>query len=83
MVDPGPPPPNNGHFMPKNGFKMPFLCRKRCFLGSGGQFKPPPHPISQVLHSEKHVLQSWGPKKLFFQGRPRQHKWPFVAEKWP
>ena len=42
MVDSGPPPQKNGHFLPKNGLKRPILGQKQCFLGSGGQFDAPP-----------------------------------------
>ena len=41
MTDSGPPPPKNGHFLPKNGLKMPILGEKKSFLGLGGQYKPP------------------------------------------
>ena len=40
--DSGPPPVKGGHFLPKNGLKMPFVGQKQCFLGSGGQFHTPP-----------------------------------------
>ena len=57
MQRPPPPPPENGHFLSKNGLKMPFLGQKQSFLGSGGPFNTP-HPILQVPHStKKHVLQ--------------------------
>ena len=29
----GRPPPKNGHFLPKNGLKLPFISHKKCFLG--------------------------------------------------
>ena len=49
-------PPKNGHFLPKNGLKMPFLGQKQCFWGRVVS-STPPHPISQVLDSKQHVFQ--------------------------
>ena len=54
--DSGPPPLKNGHFLSKNGLKMPFLCQKQCFLGSGGQFNSLP-PYFAGSRLKKHVLQ--------------------------
>ena len=39
MGDSGPLPLKNGHFLPKNGLKMPILGQKQCFWCSGGHFK--------------------------------------------
>ena len=58
---------------------MPFLGQKQCFLGSGGQLNTP-HPMSQVLDSEKHVLQGWGAEKLVIQGRPPQKNGHFLPK---
>ena len=52
MGDAAPPPLENGHLLPKNGLKMPFLGQKQCFWGSGGQFNTP-HPILQVPDKNK------------------------------
>ena len=41
MGDSGSPPLKNGHFLPKNGLKMPILGQKQCILGWGGQFDAP------------------------------------------
>ena len=56
MGDSGPPPPKNGHFLPKNGLKMPILGQKQCFLGWGGQFDAPP-PYFAGARLNKHVVQ--------------------------
>ena len=42
MVDSGPPPPKNGHFLPKNGLKMPILGQKTVFFGLGWSIRRPP-----------------------------------------
>ena len=54
--DSAPPPLQNGHFLSKNGLKMPFLCQNSVFWARVVS-STPSHPISQVPESKKHVLQ--------------------------
>ena len=61
---------------------MSICGKNQCFLGLGGQFKPPPPPILQVLGSETNVLQGMGSGKWVFQP-PLPPKWPFFAQKRP
>ena len=52
MADSEPPPLKNGHFLPKNGIQMPFLCQKQCFSARVIS-STPSHPISQVHNSKE------------------------------
>ena len=72
------PHPKNGHFLLKNGLKMPILGLIHCFLGSGGEFRPP-NPILQVLDSKKTAVAWYGARKQVFQGGPTQK----MAIFWP
>ena len=72
-----PPPPENGHSLPKKGLQMPISGQNQCLPSSGGQFKPL-LPISQVLDPKRHVLQHMRARKCVFQPRPK--KWPFCPQ---
>ena len=37
----GPPHPKNGHFLAKNGLKLPIFGKKAVFLGLGARAKAP------------------------------------------
>ena len=37
----GPPHPKNGHFLAKNGLKLPIFVKKAVFLCLGAEFKAP------------------------------------------
>ena len=56
MVESGPPPGKNGHFLPKNGLKMPVFGEKQCFSAQVGS-STRPHTILQMLDSNEHVVQ--------------------------
>ena len=55
MIQP-PPPPQNGHFVPKIALKCHFWAEKSGFWGRVVSLTPP-DPISQMLESKQHVLQ--------------------------
>ena len=40
----GPPHPKNGHFLPKNGLKVPILGKKAVFFGAWVLSSRPPYP---------------------------------------
>ena len=67
MGDSGPSPLKNGPFLFKNGLKMPFLCQKKCFLGSGGQFNslPPYFPGARL---KKTCVAGLGTQKIVDSG---------------
>ena len=69
MVDSGPPPPKNRHFLLKNGLKMPFLGRKQCYLGSGGQFNTPP-PYFAGARPKHTCVAGLGSRKIGDSGHP-------------
>ena len=66
----GPPPPlKNGHFCPEMALKCHFWAKNRVFWALVVS-STPPHPISQVLNQEKHVLQGQEAGKLVIQAPP-------------
>ena len=67
-ADSGTPRVKNGHFLPKNGLKMPIWRPKQCSLGSRCQFKGH-HPILQVLDPKQKCFAGLGTQK-----RPRSLK---------
>ena len=80
MGDSGSPPLKNGHFLPKNGLKMPILGQKQCFLGWGGQFDAPP-PYFAGARLKKTCVAGLGSRKIG-DSAPPPKKWPFFAQKW-
>ena len=78
-----PPPPPNGHFLPKNGLKTRILATSSIFWALVVT-PSAPHPILQVPDSTKDVLQGMGAQKWVFQPPPPPpKKMVFFAQKWP
>ena len=77
MIQGRPPPPKMAIFCPKMALKCRFWAENSGFWGRVVNLTPP-HPISQVLHSNKHVFQGWEPEKWLFQGRPPGKKGHFL-----
>ena len=80
MGDSGPPPQKMAIFCPKMALKCHFWAENSGFWGRVVSLTPP-HPISPVIDSEKHMFQGEEPKNWLIQGRPPK-KWPFFAQKW-
>ena len=60
------PPKKKGHFLPKNGLKMPILATNSAFWALVVTSSPP-HPVLQVPDSKQNVLQGMGARKWVFQ----------------
>ena len=78
---PLPPPLKNGHFLPKNGLKMPFLGQKQCFLASGGQFDAPA-PYFTGARLQKTCVAGLGTRKMGESAPPPPPKMAILAQKW-
>ena len=83
MGDSAPPPPQNGHFLPKKGLKMPILGQKQCFLGLGGQFKAPPPYFAGARLKKKTCVAGYGSRKMCESGPPPPKNGQFLPKKRP
>ena len=75
--------PKNGHFLPKNGLKMPILGQKHYFYWGWVVTSRSLHPIFQVPDTKKNMCcRVWTPENGCLRAAPPK-KWPFLAQNWP
>ena len=77
---PPPPPLKMAILCPKMPQKCHFWAKNSVFLARVVSWTAA-HPISQVLHSNEHVLQEKRPGKWVNQGRPPLKKGHFCPKK--
>ena len=75
----GPPHPKDGHFLAKNGLKLPIWAKKQCFWTRVLSSRPP-YPIFWVLDTKKHMLHSIEARKWEYQGHPTQKMGIFCSK---
>ena len=83
MGDSAPPPPQNGHFLPKKRPKNANFGPKTILFGLGCPFQGPP-PYFADARLKKTCVAGYGSRKMGDSGLPPpQKKWPFFAQEKP